>query len=99
MAKKMQTLEIGLKYLELPRKARINSLVSFVFTTNPPEFNSLREGTNGGGWKDWKIKLLLLSIKSCTNICSTAVIRVLQSSSLHNKKRNSIPANRQLDTL
>ena len=58
------------------------SLVCFIFTADPPKFNSLREGSNGGGGKDWKVKFLLLSIKSCTDVRSTAMIGALQSSSL-----------------
>ena len=68
-------------------------LVCFVFPANPPEFNSLREGSNGGGGKDWKVKLLLLSIKSCTNVCSTAMIGTLQSSSLCKQEQSDSSAN------
>jgi len=31
------------------------SLVSLELTAYPPEFYSLREGSNSGGWKDWKV--------------------------------------------
>ena len=57
-------------------------LLGLVFTTHSSELHCLWEGTNSGGWEDWKVKLLLLSIKSGGNICSTAMIRTLQCSSL-----------------
>lgn len=57
-------------------------LVSLVFTAHPPQFNSLREGSNCGRWENWKVELLLLSIQSGADICCTAMIRALQCSSL-----------------
>lgn len=62
-------------------------LLSLEFTAYPPEFYSLREGSNSGGWEDWKIELLLLSIKPGTDIGSTAMVRTLQCSSLRGKGR------------
>jgi len=49
----------------------------------------LREGFNSGGWKDWKVELLLLSIQSGTDICCTAMIWTLQCISLIGKKIRS----------
>jgi hypothetical protein len=57
-------------------------LLGLVLTADPSEFNGLGEGPNGGGWENWKVELLLLSIQSGTHICGTAVVRTLQSSSL-----------------
>jgi len=57
-------------------------LGSLVFTSHLPQFNSLREGSNGGSWEDWKVELLLLSIQSSADICGAAMIRTLQCSSL-----------------
>ena len=65
-----------------PINSRRILLVSLVFTTHPPQFNSLREGSNCGGWEDWKVELLLLSIQSSADICGTAMIGTLQCSSL-----------------
>ena len=62
--------------------SRNNLLVSLVFTTHLPQFNSLREGSNSGSWEDWKVELLLLSIQSTADICGAAMIRTLQCSSL-----------------
>jgi len=59
-----------------------NLLASLVFPTHLPQFNSLREGSNGGSWEDWKVELLLLSIQSSGDICGAAMIRTLQCSSL-----------------
>lgn len=47
---------------------RIDSLLGLVFTAHPSQFNSLGERANGRSWEDWKIELLLLSIKSGTYI-------------------------------
>lgn len=55
-------------------KPQIDSLLSLVFTADSPKFNGLWEGSNCGGWEDWKIELLLLSIQSSTNVCSTSVV-------------------------
>lgn len=65
---------------------KVHSLLGLVFTSNPSEFNGLREGSNGGSWKNWKVKLLLLSIKSSTHIGCSAMLRTLQISSLESKK-------------
>lgn len=53
---------------------RFDSLLGLVFTADSPEFHGLWEGSNGGGWEDWKVQLLLLGIKSSTDIGSTAVV-------------------------
>ena len=55
-------------------KPQIDSLLSLVFTADSHKFNALWEGSNRGGWEDWKIELLLLSIQSSTNVCSTSVV-------------------------
>lgn len=67
-------------------KKKENSLLGLEFTSDSSEIHRLWERSNGGGRKIWQVQLLLLSIQPSTDICGSAMVRTLQSSSLNKKE-------------